>query len=108
MNRSAISVTSFPGATFLGTIVRAVASFVRALQHRHEIRHLAEFDDRMLKDIGLVRSDVEGALAESLFHDPSWVLVRSVGRHPRGEKAAPVKVRPVVPLVKPRLLGVQT
>lgn len=107
MNRSATSVTSLPGATFLGVFVRSVANFARALQHRHEIRHLAEFDDRMLKDIGLVRGDVEGALSESLFHDPSWVLVRSVGQHSRGEKAAPTKARPAVPMVKPQFSGAQ-
>ncbi|MCB8820362.1 DUF1127 domain-containing protein [Microvirga rosea] len=103
MTRSAPHVTSLPGATFLGSIVRAVANIVKALQHRREIVHLAEFDDRMLKDIGLVRSDVEGALAEPLLHNPSWVLVRCAERHARTERvAAPARsVRPVVPLVKP-------
>ncbi|MBZ6076022.1 DUF1127 domain-containing protein [Microvirga puerhi] len=102
MTRSATYVTSLPGATFLGSIVRAIADIAKALQHRREIVHLAEFDDRMLKDIGLIRSDVEGALAESLLHNPSRVLVRCAERHTRSERmAAPVRsARPVVPLVK--------
>ena len=40
---------------------------ILALGHRREVRHLAELDDRMLKDIGLLRSDVDGALAEPLY-----------------------------------------
>jgi hypothetical protein len=62
---------------------------------------LAEFDDHMLKDIGLTRSDVEGALAEPLLHNPSQVLVRCAERHPRFENLDVPRqsVRPVVPFV---------
>jgi uncharacterized protein YjiS (DUF1127 family) len=35
---------------------------------------LAEFDDRMLADIGLTRSDVRDAFAEPLWHDPTNLL----------------------------------
>jgi uncharacterized protein YjiS (DUF1127 family) len=41
------------------------------LRNRRETRRLAEFDDRMLSDIGLTRADVEGALAGPLWDDPS-------------------------------------
>lgn len=104
MTRSPIPVAGFPGTTFLGTTVRAVLGVVQALRHRREIMHLAELDDRMLKDIGLMRGDVEGALAEALFRNPSRVLVRCAERHGRGEKgSAPVRsARPVVPVVRTR------
>jgi len=57
--------------------VRTVAgtkNLVRAWVHRREVMHLSELDERGLKDIGLVRSDVAGALAVSWLSDPSSVL----------------------------------
>ena len=102
MNRSALSSMTFSGTAALGQFARALTNLVKALQHRREVKHLAEFDDRMLKDIGLTRSDVSGALAEPITRNPSWVLVRSAERHSRAEKpdhsARPA--RPVVPMVK--------
>lgn len=44
---------------------------VRALAHRRAVKRLADLDDRMLKDIGLTRGEVHGALASPLFADPS-------------------------------------
>lgn len=102
MTRPATSIVSFTGTTVLGTVARAVVNLAKALRHRREIMHLAEFDDRMLKDIGLVRSDVDGALSESLFRNPSTVLVRSVERNTRAQSVARTgrAARPVVPTVK--------
>jgi uncharacterized protein YjiS (DUF1127 family) len=51
-----------------------IAQLVRALIHRREVMRLAELDERGLKDIGLVRSDIAGALATSWYKDPSAVL----------------------------------
>ena len=52
-----------------------IAQLVRALIHRREILRLAELDERGLKDIGLVHSDVAGALATtSWLDDPSTIL----------------------------------
>ncbi len=100
MNRSA-ATTTFPGSSVLGQFARALINIVKAWKDRREVRNLAEFDDRMLKDIGLVRSDVDSALAEPLHHSPSWVLVRCAERHSRSERIAmPVRqARPVVPVV---------
>ena len=56
------------------TGIKPVTTIVKAVMHRREILRLAELDDRCLKDIGLVRSDVEGALATSWLRDPSTVL----------------------------------
>jgi uncharacterized protein YjiS (DUF1127 family) len=98
MTRSATS-TTIPGSTVLGQFVRSLISLVKALRDRREVKNLAEFDDRMLKDIGLLRSDVDSALAQPFLRNPSWVLVRCVERHSRGERTAR-PVRPVVPLVK--------
>lgn len=54
--------------------VQLPLSLLRALIHRREVMRLAEIDERGLKDIGLVRSDIAGALATSWLKDPSAVL----------------------------------
>jgi len=51
-----------------------VAALVKALIHRREVLRLGELDERCLKDIGLVRSDLDGALAVSWLSDPSVIL----------------------------------
>ena len=101
MVRSIGSTPSFTGQILVQGISRAVGDFVRNVRHRREIKALAELDDRLLKDIGLTRGDVEGALSESLLSNPSVVLVRSVERHSRSERTASRtrRVRPVVPVV---------
>jgi uncharacterized protein YjiS (DUF1127 family) len=63
------------GATRAATqTVIGVKNLVRALVHRREVLRLSELDERGLKDIGLVRSDIDGALATSWLADPSSVL----------------------------------
>lgn len=101
MVRSIGSATPLSGRIFVQWISRTGRELVRNLRHRHEIKALTELDDRMLKDIGLTRGDVQGALSESLLHNPSVVLVRSAERHSRAERAvAPARpARPVVPVV---------
>ncbi len=38
-----------------------------ALRNRREVMRLTDLDDRALKDIGLLRADVEGALLEPFY-----------------------------------------
>jgi uncharacterized protein YjiS (DUF1127 family) len=101
MNKSIPRGMTFTGVSALGLFVRSLTNLVKALRHRGEIKHLAEFDDRMLKDIGLTRSDVSSALSVPLSRNPSWVLVRSAERHSRSEKVdhSAKPTRPVVPFV---------
>ncbi len=101
MNKSMPTRMTITGMSVLGQFVRSLTDLSRALRHRGEIRHLAEFDDRMLKDIGLTRSDVSSALSEPLLRNPSWVLVRSAERHSRSERPDHSRrtLRPVVPIV---------
>jgi uncharacterized protein YjiS (DUF1127 family) len=87
----------------LKQFTRSLVALTQALRHRREVKHLAEFDDRMLKDIGLTRNDVSSALAEPFTRNPSWVLVRSAERHSRSEwpDHSARQARPVVPMVTP-------
>lgn len=71
------------GATRVATLTfRPVNAIVKALIHRREVMRLGELDERGLKDIGLVRSDLDGALSVSWLSDPSLILAeRSSARH---------------------------
>lgn len=59
-------------------IARGVDGIKRAMEGRRMLRHLALADDRMLKDIGLNRSDLRSAAAEPLFRDPTRLLAGRV------------------------------
>lgn len=76
MTIAAKSLSSAPAVIvrIAGTVVTQVIGVGRALLHRREVMRLGELDERELKDIGLVRSDVNGALATSWLTDPSTIL----------------------------------
>ncbi|WP_201861157.1 DUF1127 domain-containing protein [Microvirga soli] len=103
MSKTTPARMTFTGMTVLGQFVRSLTNLAKSLRHRREIRHLAELDERMLKDIGLTPSDVSSALLEPLLRNPSWVLIRSAERHSRSERVdhSARSARPVVPFVTP-------
>jgi uncharacterized protein YjiS (DUF1127 family) len=87
----------------VAAVVRLLASVTTALRHRGEVRHLAELDDRALKDIGLSRGEVDGALSVPFYVNPSTVLVRSVERRVRPQLGPSVNsVRPLATSVSAR------
>lgn len=58
-----------------GSLLRQSRRAIRALWHRRDVMRLMELDDRALKDIGLLRTDVVGALDQPLHRDPSTILL---------------------------------
>lgn len=60
----------------LRAVLWSLVAVTRWLAHRREVARMLQMDDRALKDIGLVRSDVQGALAGPFPHDPTHVLRR--------------------------------
>ena len=50
------------------------AGFFRAVKNRRSIARLLEWDDRMLRDIGLTRGDVHSVMATPVSEDPSQRL----------------------------------
>ncbi len=75
-----------------------VTSVMRAIANRRDITQLTHLDDQALKDIGLTRTDVRGALGVSLLDDPSHVLMDIAGaEHGAAARARQLGVRrPVV------------
>jgi uncharacterized protein YjiS (DUF1127 family) len=49
-------------AWFRGVALRAARAIAQELRIRRDMRHLMAMDDRMLKDIGLTRADIGGAV----------------------------------------------
>lgn len=50
---------------------RRARALLRGLQRRREVNRLLSHDDRMLRDIGITRSDVISVLALPLCRDPT-------------------------------------
>lgn len=71
--RSHVSLSPALVAAAVGTTLRRVWN---TLKNRHAVAQLADFDDRMLKDIGLIRSDIDAALDHPIDQDPSMHLSR--------------------------------
>jgi uncharacterized protein YjiS (DUF1127 family) len=70
---------SLPFGGVFQWIARGVEGISRAYEGRQVLRQLARSDDRMLKDIGLDRSDLRNAAAEPLYRDPTALLAGHVG-----------------------------
>jgi uncharacterized protein YjiS (DUF1127 family) len=72
----------------MGVAVRAFGKWTTALKNRRQVAQLHHLDDRSLKDIGLIRSDVHEALGISLFRDPSQHLLDVAGEKRGGSRPA--------------------
>ncbi len=59
---------------------RIVSDFLEARRGRRELSRLATYDDAMLQDIGIARSDVEWALMQPWNADPSLALAMRINR----------------------------
>src|SRR5260221_7781497 len=66
-------VPSFLGA-LIEWFVRLALRCARAISHRRMLGELARLDDRMLKDIGLFRGDIDAAESLPLGRDPIALL----------------------------------
>jgi uncharacterized protein YjiS (DUF1127 family) len=99
MTSKTITRKSSTAAPF-APIGRAVAALpmglwrlVVAINHRRELAHLADFDDQMLADIGLTRTDLRDAYAEPLWRDPTSMLARRAAERRACSGSRPAIVR---------------
>lgn len=74
--RAPLSFAAIPA--LLALLGRAIRRVAVAVKHRREVAMLAGLDERMLRDIGLTRSDLRDAYAEPLWRDPTDVLAGRV------------------------------
>jgi uncharacterized protein YjiS (DUF1127 family) len=81
-------------AAFASAATRLGHRVVAAWRHRGDVATLAACDERMLRDIGLTRGDLNDALCEPLWRDPTAVLVRRQ-RERRGVRV----INPVIDLL---------
>ena len=81
------SVAPAPLRHVFAAMAEAAAFLARriaaAWRHRHDAAVLAGMDDRLLADIGLTRADLNDAIAEPLWRDPTAVLARRHGERRR-------------------------
>ncbi len=64
-----------------GRVVMRLGTLIRALIHRRQVLDMAGMDERMLKDIGLSRTDVVSALDGAWHRDPSQALIQRAREH---------------------------
>jgi uncharacterized protein YjiS (DUF1127 family) len=69
-------------------IQSSIEAWAQTRRHHREVALLQSFDERMLRDVGLTRADVEGAAATPFWRDPATVLKDRAG--PRGHNRRPI------------------
>jgi uncharacterized protein YjiS (DUF1127 family) len=90
-------------AIWLKASIRACATTRR---HRREVALLQAMDERMLRDLGLTRTDVQGAASTPFWRDPAPLLQDRAG--PRGHDRRPALepgAVPHAPSIVPGVLG---
>ena len=89
--------------TFIQTVVCAVKTagsvmllhakqLYKAIRHRRHIAVLAEYDERLLADLGLRRDDLHAAVREPIWRDPTELLSRRVSATRAKARAAGLTV----------------
>ncbi|MGH6922199.1 MAG: DUF1127 domain-containing protein [Propylenella sp.] len=73
------SRSGFAAAGFVPAALQFAERTVRAWRNRRSVVRLTELDDHLLADLGLTRRDVNAALSQPLFRDPSAELRRVAG-----------------------------
>ena len=80
----------------------ARAPWAQTRRHHREVAVLQTFDERMLRDVGLTRADVEGAVSTPFWRDPAATLEGRTA--PRGHNWRP-PAAPRAPSIVPGLPG---
>lgn len=76
MSHLTLSMVSTTASQVAGEFVFHIKTLAKVIANRRSVHKLHACDDRMLKDIGLVRSDVIAALDMPMNADPSSHLRR--------------------------------
>jgi uncharacterized protein YjiS (DUF1127 family) len=87
--------------------LRGVDRLLRAFKHRKDVSMLAGFDERMLADIGLTRSDVRDAFAEPLWRDPTAILADRAGERRSNRVPLAFRKGPIIAVTAPSIVPSQ-
>ncbi len=71
------------GSVALGGPFRLLATVCRNVMNRGKVSELAQLSDRQLRDVGLKRFDVTGALSTDLLTDPCDIIQQTHRRRIR-------------------------
>jgi uncharacterized protein YjiS (DUF1127 family) len=88
-------------ATIGAAALRIGRRLVEAWRHRRDAAALAALDDHMLADLGLTRADLNDALCEPLWRDPTTVLARRHGERRRSRRSAALALLERAPSIVP-------
>ena len=78
---------SAPFSAVFGSLARFAARMGEAGRSRRIVHGLAALDDRLLRDIGLTRHDVDAALVEPAMTDGTLVLAERARAQRRSQTA---------------------
>jgi uncharacterized protein YjiS (DUF1127 family) len=106
---TALTISAVPSrfahlcATIGAVAVRVARRMAEAWRHRRDAAALAALDDHMLADLGLTRADLNDALCEPLWRDPTIVLARRHSERRRLRRNAAVALigRQAAPSIVP-------
>jgi uncharacterized protein YjiS (DUF1127 family) len=100
MALSSAHIVQKPVLRVIAMAIRTVATHMRhlaeAVRHRRDAAMLAGFNDRMLSDIGLTRSDLADAYAEPLWRDPTALLAQRAGERRQARRRPGPRLRRLV------------
>jgi len=88
------------GARAATWLKASMQAWAHTRRHHREVAQLQSFDERMLRDVGLTRADVQWAAATPFWRDPAAVLRDRAG--PRGHDTRGAAV-PRAPSIVPGL-----
>jgi len=74
-DRTSVSIGQTIAAALLG-----LRQVVTAIKHRRQLADLVDAEDHRLSDMGITRDDLEAALSEPLWRDPTTALAHRAGR----------------------------
>jgi uncharacterized protein YjiS (DUF1127 family) len=98
MHRSSGFSAPVSAMALMLTAVSVVRRVLKVVANRRAVNRLTQMDERQLKDIGLTRADVVGALAEPIYRDPSRCLAeRTGGARSLAARRGTADGRPVMP-----------
>jgi uncharacterized protein YjiS (DUF1127 family) len=75
-------------SAFAGNVVLRIGKILTTYKNRRAAASLTLFDDRMLADIGLTRSDLRDALSAPAWQDPTAILVSRADERRRHRRHA--------------------